>query len=86
MVKIDIAPLVAKIEQGIAAHYSLPLTAFPFTIDYLSPVTREVLATITIVSPTVLAIPPMIDGPVIVRMTFADGDVVEKRPDSDEPG
>ncbi len=71
-----------------AAICDLPRKKYPFKVEYLHPHTQEVVDSTTVEAPApgtrnALYIPPLakiLGHPVDVRITFADGQVVEMPP------
>jgi hypothetical protein len=61
------------------AFSSLPADAFPFTVEFISHDTGQVVHTIDVPEPGVLRVPPLRDehGPVWARISYANGTVVE---------
>jgi hypothetical protein len=70
----------------VAGPHLLPREKYPFTIEYLHARTRKVVSSQTIEAPEHLKsirIEPwakIIDHPVAVRLTFADGEVQVQEP------
>jgi hypothetical protein len=60
-------------------HLTLLEKSFPFTIEWRLEGTDEVVHTITVEGPGPLVVPPIaaVHGPCDLRMTFADGEVIE---------
>ena len=73
------------------AFHDLPASSFPFTIEILDNATREVAWSEEVTGPGAVRIPGLDEtgeSPKAVRLSFADGQVVELNPpafDSREP-
>jgi len=73
--------------QGVTSR--LPLSSFPFVIEFLHPATREVVHSITVPRPddvVKIYVPPLskqLGHPIATRFRFADGVVLECEPPAD---
>lgn len=65
------------------AFHDLPAASFPFTVEFISERTGAVVHTITADGPGGMTVPALgrEHGPVWVRMSFADGKIVEHHPE-----
>lgn len=62
-----------------AAFADLPAEAYPFTLEFFKKDTKEVVHTIEVTGPGTVDVPGLstVHGPIGVRVTFADGEVIE---------
>lgn len=62
------------------AFHDLPIEKFPFTMDFLN-AAGEIVHSITVSGAGAVHIPGLAEehGPVSVRVTFADGEVIDER-------
>lgn len=70
------------------AFHELPPSSFPFTVEWISEDTGEVVHTATVTGAGALYVPPLADvyGPTTARVRYADGEVVEVASDGSVRG
>lgn len=64
---------------GPFAFHELPPSSFPFTVEWISEDTGQIVHTATVTGAGALYVPPLADvyGPVAARVSYADGSIVE---------